>query len=465
VETPAVVLPLAALATAPEEATVAPLPALDEPPVMDAEPEAASAFAGLALPPDPAPIPSFTPVPAPPPGKQALFARGWEEPSAEAEPTLSPDLPWPPPPSPQLPKPGPPVAEEWAETDAVPADRQPGEALELAGPAAFVPWNTPPADETADLALEADLGAFEVESGPAAALATGVSSSAPSSVDDRPLELAPNSDFIPELAPPAFGQPFAPDDVALDFTEELGADADDEVIQGEAMTPSEESSDLDLDVEDLMRPSASPPVRARPPAAEATASFAVPPLVALARPTMPLATQPAVPAPALSPPGAITAAAAAGRLGVLPNVIPRDPPSSSLSGVGLVRGEDAPVPVPGEHRVILHTMEGGVKRGALKDANLAAPQVVLLTNPGVSESVPRDRVKAIFFMLAPGSRAPAPDGLKVRVTFRDGRQVAGFSRDHRSGAAGFFVVPADARTNTERIFIYRHGVTSVSVES
>jgi hypothetical protein len=134
-----------------------------------------------------------------------------------------------------------------------------------------------------------------------------------------------------------------------------------------------------------------------------------------------------------------------------------------VAGPANARGDEA-VTVPGEHRVILHTMEGGVKRGAIKDANLAAAQVVLLTNPGVSEAVSRDRVKAIFFMLAPGSRAPAPDGLKVRVTFRDGRQVAGFSKDHRSGAAGFFVVPADARTNTERIFIYRHGVTSVSVE-
>lgn len=121
--------------------------------------------------------------------------------------------------------------------------------------------------------------------------------------------------------------------------------------------------------------------------------------------------------------------------------------------------------IEGEHRVILHTMEGGVKRGAIRDANLAGAQVVLQTNPGVNETVPRERVKAIFFMLSPGTQAPAPEGIKVRVTFRDGRQVAGYSKDHRSGASGFFVVPADHRTNTERIFIYRHSVTSVSVES
>ena len=53
---------------------------------------------------------------------------------------------------------------------------------------------------------------------------------------------------------------------------------------------------------------------------------------------------------------------------------------------------------------------------------------------------------------------------KLRVTFRDGRQLAGFSSDHRASGIGFFVVPADNRTNTERIFIYRASVDKVSVE-
>jgi hypothetical protein len=68
-------------------------------------------------------------------------------------------------------------------------------------------------------------------------------------------------------------------------------------------------------------------------------------------------------------------------------------------------------------------------------------------------------------MLAPGSRSPSIAGARVRVTFRDGRQVAGFSTDHRSTAVGFFVVPADNRTNTERIFIYRHSISAVQTES
>jgi hypothetical protein len=72
-------------------------------------------------------------------------------------------------------------------------------------------------------------------------------------------------------------------------------------------------------------------------------------------------------------------------------------------------------------------------------------------------------VRAIFFMLSPGESAPEATGVRVRVTFRDGRQVAGFSPDYDPEAIGFFMVPADTRTNTARIWVYRAAVRQVSV--
>jgi hypothetical protein len=72
-------------------------------------------------------------------------------------------------------------------------------------------------------------------------------------------------------------------------------------------------------------------------------------------------------------------------------------------------------------------------------------------------------VKAIFFMLAAGEKAPLAEGKRVRVTFRDGRQVAGFSPDYTEAGAGFFMIPADTRTNTGRIWVYRAAVKQVSV--
>jgi hypothetical protein len=157
-------------------------------------------------------------------------------------------------------------------------------------------------------------------------------------------------------------------------------------------------------------------------------------------------------------------------LGASP-VSPSSPGSPKPTGAALfdrsgavLSGETAPVMVTGEHRVILHTLEGQVKRGAVRDADLCAPSLVLEQPGAAPETIARERVKALFFMLTPGSRPPAATGAKIRVTFKDGRQVAGFSSDHQSTQAGFFVVPADNRTNTERIFIYRHGIQSVVPE-
>jgi hypothetical protein len=120
--------------------------------------------------------------------------------------------------------------------------------------------------------------------------------------------------------------------------------------------------------------------------------------------------------------------------------------------------------VAGLHRVVVHTVEGQVKRGSLSDPDLEASELVLFPQPsGPTEALPAERVRAIFFMLGSGEKPPAPEGQKVRVTFKDGRQVAGFSPDYDPAANGFFMIPADTRTNTARIWVYRSAVRQVSV--
>ncbi len=148
------------------------------------------------------------------------------------------------------------------------------------------------------------------------------------------------------------------------------------------------------------------------------------------------------------------------------------PPRATHRGLQAVQSASPTVAVPltlvdayieGEHRVIIHTVEGQVKRGAIRDVNLLDESIPLEQQTGFApERIPISRVKAIFFMLATGSRPPQPDGQKVRVTFVDGRQVAGFSHDYKSAGEGFFVIPADTRTNTSRIFIYRASVQAVA---
>ena len=118
--------------------------------------------------------------------------------------------------------------------------------------------------------------------------------------------------------------------------------------------------------------------------------------------------------------------------------------------------------VEGEHRVVLHTLEGQVRRGTVKDLDLLDP-VIRLAQPGrPPEAIASERVKAIFFMQEPGTAPLSSAGRRIRVAFADGRQIVGFSEDVDGAEQGFFLVPADTRTHTARIYVFRAGVQSIS---
>jgi hypothetical protein len=108
-------------------------------------------------------------------------------------------------------------------------------------------------------------------------------------------------------------------------------------------------------------------------------------------------------------------------------------------------------------------VEGEVKRGTVTDIVLEGRDVALELQSGEAEALPLDRIRAIFFMADAGESPPAPEGKRVRVTFRDGRQVAGFSNDYDPERSGFFVVPADERSHTALIWVYRAAVRQVSI--
>lgn len=176
--------------------------------------------------------------------------------------------------------------------------------------------------------------------------------------------------------------------------------------------------------------------------------------------SLPPAAPARAPAMAMAPPPPPRAAAQADG-GVAHEEIPLFEPL----GVPLAPNTSAQAScfVEGEHRVIIHTIEGQVKRGIIRDVDLLDETIALEQQTGFApERIPGKRVKAIFFMLPAGARQPQAEGQKVRVTFSDGRQMAGFSRDFSGGAQGFFFTPADNRTNTARIFVYRSNVQAVA---
>jgi hypothetical protein len=121
----------------------------------------------------------------------------------------------------------------------------------------------------------------------------------------------------------------------------------------------------------------------------------------------------------------------------------------------------AELKIGGEHRVVLHTIEGGVKRGVATDIDLLAESLLLAPNLGSAapEVVPFSKAKAVFFLLQPGEHTPEAVGKRVKVTFVDGRQVEGYLGEEMG--RGFFLLPIDPRTNTARVYVLSHAVRSV----
>lgn len=130
-------------------------------------------------------------------------------------------------------------------------------------------------------------------------------------------------------------------------------------------------------------------------------------------------------------------------------------------GRGVVGG--APGLIFGEYRVVIHTREGVVKRGAVRDANLASKTLAFYPPSGTREDLATAALKVVFFMRAPGEPEPMQQGRRVRITFPDGRPLVGFAED-LSEREGFFLVPADTRGNTARIWVYRDAVRELALE-
>jgi len=53
-------------------------------------------------------------------------------------------------------------------------------------------------------------------------------------------------------------------------------------------------------------------------------------------------------------------------------------------------------------------------------------------------------------------------GRKVRVKFFDGEVIIGYTQSYSSQAQGFFIIPADKRSNNIRIFVVKSAVDEVT---
>jgi hypothetical protein len=200
---------------------------------------------------------------------------------------------------------------------------------------------------------------------------------------------------------------------------------------GGAARPADDDADLPMVVPDEVLP--PEPARAPAPAARAPS----------ARPSAPPARPSAPPA---APPRTVSA--------------PPPPPRSSRTELFGDPLRPASV-IPGEHRVVVHTLAGPLKRGTLRDPDMEGERFELVLPNGGLEAIAVNLIKAIFFMMAPGQQPPQPEGKRTTVTFEDGRQISGFCPEVQGSAPGFFLLPADSRTNTARIYVLRAAVKDI----
>ena len=128
----------------------------------------------------------------------------------------------------------------------------------------------------------------------------------------------------------------------------------------------------------------------------------------------------------------------------------------------------AAAPQPGAstswQKVIARFRDGHLVRGYTADFHPSKPQLHLSAEPNSSDTLflQLSQLKALFFVrdftgdqtrVDRQEFGPTQQGRKVAVTFNDGETLLGSTLGYRGEGNGFFVHPADPRSNNLRVFV------------
>jgi len=133
--------------------------------------------------------------------------------------------------------------------------------------------------------------------------------------------------------------------------------------------------------------------------------------------------------------------------------------------------------MPSTHKkVIVRKMDRDSVSGFLAPANFIVDGKLELLNPsGKLISIALDEVKGVYFVREFSdsesfgrktfTSRPRTEGLWVRLRFRDNDVIEGMMANDLTQMApeGFLVNPPDTRSNTQRIFVPRQALASLTV--
>jgi hypothetical protein len=146
--------------------------------------------------------------------------------------------------------------------------------------------------------------------------------------------------------------------------------------------------------------------------------------------------------------------------------------SRRLSNPVVARANPEAAATASWQKVIARFRDGRVLCGYTNDFHPSKPQLHLSPNPRKGDSifVALAHLKALFFVREfQGDPTFAerkaflepPQGRKVEVTFHDAEVLVGSTLGYRGDGNGFFVHPADSRSNNLRVFVTAAGMRDI----
>ena len=123
-----------------------------------------------------------------------------------------------------------------------------------------------------------------------------------------------------------------------------------------------------------------------------------------------------------------------------------------------------------QNKVVVQFKDGNIMKGNTSNFFPNKTLFHLTAVSGEMENIDVEQLKAIFFVKeseGDESRSDKYDdeiaggGRKIQVEFSDGEVVIGYTISYSPDRHGFFMTPADLKSNNERIFVIKSATKNV----
>ena len=131
--------------------------------------------------------------------------------------------------------------------------------------------------------------------------------------------------------------------------------------------------------------------------------------------------------------------------------------------------------IEGRYKVVARFQDGSQRKGFVDDFWPNARAIRFKEFKGKEEDLVLDKLKALFYVRRfdgnrarrevkkYGSKEAMPEGVAVRIKFKDNEMVEGLAANTNLSSMGFFLTPADPSSNNIRIFVIKSSLEEYEV--